>query len=419
MFLSSCQENIEESDGNEITGEAITQIYRSCKLPDGNFCEKECCEVNEKCGAESKGYKECSLETGEWNNYVYSDEKCTEICNDEPISEQEAEKCIEEWSCVDYYHRGFQLSNCSVFYEEYCQRGCENKACNTFCEPGSFSCSSNVLKICDSSGSIWMNHETCELGCENEKCVNATSQADYSLIEVIDGDTIKLDSGETVRLIGINAPEEGQPYYEEAKSWLKEIIEGKNVSLEKDIEETDQYGRLLRYVFLEDKNINIELVRNGFATVYIVEPNDKYETELEEAWEECLNNELNLCKPAENAQGSCAECISVEVFENAEGDDCDNLNGEYVTFTNNCQYSCDLSGWTVKDETSRNPFTFDDFELDGGENAKLYTGCGTNTQSELYWCSTGYPCNAIWNNNGDTLYSRNELGELVLEHNYP
>ena len=68
---------------------------------------------------------------------------------------------------------------------------------------------------------------------------------------VIDGDTFEIETGEKVRLIGIDAPESVHPtkedecYGETSSKVLKELIEGKSVYLEKDVSETDRYGRLL------------------------------------------------------------------------------------------------------------------------------------------------------------------------------
>ncbi|MDD3819484.1 MAG: thermonuclease family protein, partial [Actinomycetota bacterium] len=85
--------------------------------------------------------------------------------------------------------------------------------------------------------------------------------------EVIDGDTIILSDGRRVRLIGINTPEHGMYFYEEAKEALEMIVLGKKVFLEKDVSEKDQYGRLLRYVYTGDLSVNMEMVKRGFANV--------------------------------------------------------------------------------------------------------------------------------------------------------
>jgi len=107
-----------------------------------------------------------------------------------------------------------------------------------------------------------------------------TSELEESKVSrVIDGDTIELSTGEGVRLIGIDTPELNEPYYSEAKNRLQELIEDKLVVLESDFEDTDKYGRLLRYVFLDEENINIEMVEEGYAYAYVFS-DIKYKEEI-------------------------------------------------------------------------------------------------------------------------------------------
>ncbi len=93
--------------------------------------------------------------------------------------------------------------------------------------------------------------------------------------KVIDGDTITLDNGEKVRLIGIDTPERGKCYYKEAKLRLTELVLNKNVELEKDITNRDKYKRLLRYIYIENNSINNMLVEEGYAKSYYYPPDIK------------------------------------------------------------------------------------------------------------------------------------------------
>jgi endonuclease YncB( thermonuclease family) len=96
--------------------------------------------------------------------------------------------------------------------------------------------------------------------------------------KVIDGDTI-VANGEHIRLLGMDADERGYDCYKEAKLKLEEWILDKEVVLEKDVTNKDQYKRLLRYVILDGENINIKLVEEGLAVARFYRDR-KYEVEI-------------------------------------------------------------------------------------------------------------------------------------------
>jgi len=87
----------------------------------------------------------------------------------------------------------------------------------------------------------------------------------YEVGRIIDGDTFDLADGQRVRLIGIDAPEIGQECSDQATQALASLISGQIVYLEKDVSDTDSYGRLLRYVYVDNALVNYELVCQGFA----------------------------------------------------------------------------------------------------------------------------------------------------------
>jgi micrococcal nuclease len=93
----------------------------------------------------------------------------------------------------------------------------------------------------------------------------ASGHATAVVTSVVDGDTIVLDDGETVRYIGIDAPESDECYGAEATEMNRRLVEGKTVVLLGDIEERGRYGRLLRYVIADGRFVNAELVRLGYA----------------------------------------------------------------------------------------------------------------------------------------------------------
>jgi micrococcal nuclease len=243
--------------------------------------------------------------------------------------------------------------------------------------------------------------------------VNVPSKNTAIVKRVIDGDTIELEDGRKVRLLGIDAPEKGKRCYEEAKERLRQLVEGKKVILEKDMKDEDVFGRLLRYVFVNDTFVNLELVKEGYAYAYIIDPNAKYTSEIEEAEE--LAKLERRCIWLGNITH---DCVEIYYFHwNAKGDDCRNLDDEYVTFRNTCPRAVNMTGWIVKDEAN-NTYIFPRFYLESGYRVTLYTGSGTNSQTKLYWNSSGRACNAIWDNDGDTLYLFDSKKNLILSYTY-
>ncbi|MEK7096853.1 MAG: thermonuclease family protein [Patescibacteria group bacterium] len=97
---------------------------------------------------------------------------------------------------------------------------------------------------------------------------------------VIDGDTIEIEGNIKVRYVGINSPESEQCFSNEAYLENKKLVEGKTVTLIKDVSDKDKYGRLLRYVYLNDLFVNDYLIKNGFAKIMMIKPDIKYYQEF-------------------------------------------------------------------------------------------------------------------------------------------
>lgn len=122
------------------------------------------------------------------------------------------------------------------------------------------------------------------------------------VLNVIDGDTIKLSDGRVVRYIGINTPETKDKrkgiecFGKEAFEKNKELVEGKEIRLEKDVSEKDKYGRLLRYVYVDEIFVNDYLVREGYAYAVTYPPDVKYQKQFKEAQDEAIENNRGLWK---------------------------------------------------------------------------------------------------------------------------
>lgn len=130
----------------------------------------------------------------------------------------------------------------------------------------------------------------------------------YIIERVIDGDTIELENGKEVRYIGIDTPETKHPnkevecYGKKATEKNKELVEGKEIKMKKVISETDQYGRLLRYVWIEDTFVNDYLVKQGFAKASTYPPDTKYAEQFKKAQRQAREKERGLWEKCEREQ---------------------------------------------------------------------------------------------------------------------
>jgi len=124
-----------------------------------------------------------------------------------------------------------------------------------------------------------------------ETTAKTTTEEEFEEVlctRVIDGDTIEIKdyAGKVfkVRYIGIDTPENGDNYFEEAKTANEELVLNKTIKMYKDVSETDKYGRLLRYIFVGTIFVNAYLVENGFAMASTYPPdveNSDYFAELQ------------------------------------------------------------------------------------------------------------------------------------------
>jgi len=199
---------------------------------------------------------------------------------------------------------------------------------------------------------------------------------------VIDGDTIECGE-ETIRFLGINTPERGKYYYNEAKDFLKEE-EGKNIEILRDFDDVGFRGRKLRYVFEGDRFLNVELLEKGLGTSYMLD-GLKYSEKLERAEDFARDNEIGLWEK------SSSECVNyIKLVEL-------NATKEYFILKNNYDEDCNLNGWTVKDNANH----FFKLEEIAGNSEKRYDSKEN-----------------VWNDDGDRFFMRDGEGKLVIFYEY-
>jgi micrococcal nuclease len=204
---------------------------------------------------------------------------------------------------------------------------------------------------------------------------NSIKLQDFNVTRVLDGDTIEIDNGQKVRMIGINTPEKKTFLANESASFTNQLL-NKTVSIE--IIEKDKYDRNLGYVFYNGKLFNEQLLQNGLAHVYIYN-DDKYSNQLRNAEKEARDGEIGIWKKSKNYN-----CISIVQFIYLDKEESDN---ETLILNNDCGAMNVL----IKDDATHQ-----------------YKKTLENGIFEMQTKN-------IWNDDGDSLFIWDDEGLLVFE----
>ncbi len=245
-----------------------------------------------------------------------------------------------------------------------------------------------------------------------------------NVVAVIDGDTIRVNNAAgndvRVRLIGINTPEADECFGPESTEALELLVDGKKITMVGDVADMDDFSRLLRYVYLPDGTfVNEVMARQGFAVANEYPPNVAQSGVLATAQKRAKSEDLGLWADDSCGEPSKATLVIIQVEYDAQGNDNDNLNGEWVDIENRGGTATDMTGWVLKDESATRRFNFPNgMVLDVGTEVRVFTGCGVDTvgpsSAELYWCEDG----AVWNNDGDTAFLLDPEGNIHDELSY-
>lgn len=224
---------------------------------------------------------------------------------------------------------------------------------------------------------------------------------------VSDGDTVTVSnaSGDIeVRFAGINAPEDDECFGDVSRDHLIDTLKDREVELE--VIGTDQFGRTLAYVWEGDRNVNLELVKLGLAIATTPDSDQPPGPDFLEAESSAVLHSLGLWGEDACGGGPLPDVVidvGSSVF-NAPGPDDDNLAGEQITIRNDDDKKVNLTGWVLRDESSRHRYTFPN-------GTRLEPGKSITIESDdPGWDPGGSP---VWNNKGDMAMLLNRDGRVV------
>jgi micrococcal nuclease len=316
--------------------------------------------------------------------------------------------------------------------------------------------------------------QTSEITLESGEEISGTLA---TVTRIIDGDTIEVDingRSHRVRYIGMDTPERGDPFFGEATEANRQLVEGQTVILVKDVSETDRYGRLLRYVYLQDGTfVNAELVRQGFALVATFPPDVAHQADYialqEEArstgsglWSESNvveaptstaviqptnttapqptnttaplptntsqplpTNTLaatqaplptNTSLPPTNTPEPVAAPGDVRItYIFFDGVEPQSEGDEYAVITNQGGTAVNMSGWRLNADDSGQDFWFPSFDLQPGQSCRVYTNQIQGDSCGGQGFGNG---SALWANTGECGHLYDPSGVEVSNYCY-
>lgn len=220
-----------------------------------------------------------------------------------------------------------------------------------------------------------------------QTCIRPQEPQIAKVVEVVDGDTIRVQIDGNiypVRYIGIDTPEsttQVEPFGKEASQKNTELVSGQTVTMYRDTSETDQFDRLLRFVFVGETFINYEMVKQGYAKAFRYPPDtacaDLYQQAQDEA--SALGVGMWMAQATFEASAPTETIIIVAV----------NKSAEYVDIQNISSQPINLTGWRLDSEKGSQSCTLSG-TIQPGETLRIWAMTGAGF-------SCGFGKN-IWNN---------------------
>ena len=239
--------------------------------------------------------------------------------------------------------------------------------------------------------------------------VSAAEPTTATVTRVIDGDALILDSGDRIQLRGVIAPLTTADYGIEAREVTRALVLDQEVYLSYRPTARDADGNLVAGVRTMGSDLAMSLLQQGYAHLYILPPD---------------NLDLTMLLTAQNAARAASRGLwsterfagdlhITEFMATAEGDDRENVNGEYLRICNTAARSVDLHGYTLRDLSS-NIWTLPSLVLPVGHTVLVHSGTGINqtnpAEQLVIYLNSDRP---IWNNSEDQATLTDRGGHVV------
>jgi endonuclease YncB( thermonuclease family) len=230
-----------------------------------------------------------------------------------------------------------------------------------------------------------------------------------TITTVIDGDTYILGSGEQLQLRGAATPAPGEDYGIEAREWVRGLVAEGEVILAYRSQPRDASGRLIASVRTMEGDLAISLLEHGFAYITILPPDSLDLTMLLTAQAAARASGRGIWA-TERFSG---DLHIAEFVANAEGDDRQNVNGEYLRICNTAVRPVDLAGYTLRD-IGGNTWTLPPLVMPVGHTVLVRSGVGINQtdpgEQLVVYLGSDRP---IWNNTADQATLTDRGGRVV------
>jgi len=239
---------------------------------------------------------------------------------------------------------------------------------------------------------------------------------------VIDGDTLQAIVGGQqleVRLIGINAPDGDECYASESRAALAGLVTGQTVVLSPDGPDTDDEGRVLRYVIIEQDPpvlVNAELVSAGAAVP--LHGNYSSEADFLARGDRAYASGKGMwgtfvCGHPDDGVSPDRPQLRIGGVNPAPDGGTGDLNDEWFEIVNQSYTGVSMRGWVVRNEADDHRLVLD-AGVGAGKSLRVFTGCGSNDAGSVYWCSD----TPIWSTEGNTIILQDALGNVVERRPY-